>query len=151
LAKRLTYNRRFHFHLAFACFHAPAHPPTSSAAYSYHNQGEHHAASTIWQWGNSLRTQWAKNILTQAYIHFISPNIGSNNTQNIHRRTHTLTYTSIHTNNIYTHICDVGLQVNESTELLCIADALFTTSLNKSANVNIAPSMTCMWVVWICK
>jgi len=37
------------------------------------------------------------------YIHFISPNIGSNNTQNIHRRTHTLTHTSIHTNNIYTH------------------------------------------------
>jgi len=36
------------------------------------------------------------------YIHFISPNIGSNNTQ-IHRRTHTLTHTSIHTNNIYTH------------------------------------------------
>ena len=37
------------------------------------------------------------------YIHFISPNIGSNDTQNIHRRTHTLTHTSIHTNNIYTH------------------------------------------------
>jgi len=35
---------------------------------------------------------------TLLYIHFISPNIGSNNTQNIHRRTHTLTHTSIHTN-----------------------------------------------------
>jgi len=37
------------------------------------------------------------------YIHFISPNIGSNNTQNIHKRTHTPTHTRIHRNNIYTH------------------------------------------------
>jgi len=37
------------------------------------------------------------------YIHFISPNTDSNNTQNIQGGTHTLTHTSIHTNNIYTH------------------------------------------------
>jgi len=39
---------------------------------------------------------------TGFYIHFISPSIGSTNTQNIH--TYTLTHTPIHTQIIYTHI-----------------------------------------------